>query len=79
MAVEDTLEKYGFQALFMAFFTAISVGITIGVFWILNQTGIGFLEVDISLFLDKFALPYFVASFGLQIFNRAFAFIAQRA
>jgi len=73
------LEQYGYQALFMAFFTAVSVGITIGMFWILNQTGIGFLTVDISEFLDKYALPYFVASFGLQLFNRGFAIVAERA
>lgn len=79
MAAEETAKQYGFQALFMAFFTAISVGITIGVFWIMNQTGLEFLHVDIQLFLDKFALPYFVASFALQIFNRAFAYIASRA
>jgi len=79
MDVGPRLENYGFQLLFMAFFTAISVGITIGVFWIMNQTGIGLLEVDIQLFLDKFALPYFIASFALQIFNRGFAYVAERA
>lgn len=73
------LEQYGYQALFMAFFTAVSVGITIGMFWILNQTGISFLTVNISEFLDKYALPYFVASFALQLFNRGFAIVAERA
>jgi hypothetical protein len=73
------LEKYGYQALFMLLLTGISVGITIGMFWILNQTGISLLQVDIQLFLDKFALPYFVAMLGLQLFNRGFAVVAQRA
>jgi ABC-type antimicrobial peptide transport system permease subunit len=77
MDLEETVKSYGFQLLFMAFFTAISVGITIGVFWIMNQTQ--FFSVDINLFLDKFALPYFVASFALQVFNRGFAYVAARA
>lgn len=77
MDLEETAKSYGFQALFMAFFTAISVGITVGMFWILDQTQ--FFSVDIQLFLDEFALPFFVASFGLQLFNKAFAFVAQRA
>lgn len=77
MDLEETARSYGFQALFMAFFTAVSVGITIGVFWMMNQTQ--FFNVDIQLFLDEFALPYFVASFALQIFNKGFAFVAERA
>ena len=50
-------------------FSAIYVGLTVAAFWILGELPLG-LEIDIEGFLDEYALPFFLASIVIHVFNR---------
>lgn len=77
MDVERVGYVVGARILLSLILTAASVGITIAAFWVLDQ--IRFFTVDVQLFLDQFAVPYFIALFLLLQLNRGLAFLERQA
>lgn len=77
MDVKEWAYTAGFRLVFSLVLTAVTVGVTIAAFWGLDQTQ--YFTVNIKLFLDEFAVPFFVASFVMLQVNRTIGILAEKA